>query len=207
MSRRLVLLRHGQTAWNLEGRAQGHTDVELDDTGHRQAATVAPLLASYRPSLLYCSDLARARQSAAYVGKECGLDLVLDARLREFDLGERTGLTMAEYAEQFPAGYADFRAGHVSAVRGGETTEGVATRFGAALSDVLAALGPGETGVVVAHGAALKVGVVLLLGWSADHAAGLQTLANCGWVVLDELHDGGRFRLAAYNVTTSTTPG
>lgn len=215
MSRRLVLLRHGQTDWNAIGRGQGHADVEINDVGHDQAAAMAPSVAAYRPAGLWSSDLARARQTATYVGKECGLEPRLDARFREFDLGGRTGLTMAEYAERFPSEYADFRAGLFTAVPGGETSEQVAGRFGAGLADVITALGPDDTGVVVSHGAALKVAVIALLGWPAALSSGLQGLDNCGWVVLDELDDlnaldgpngrngkePGRFRLAAYNLT------
>lgn len=201
MSRRLVLLRHGQTDWNAIGRGQGHSDVELNGIGHDQAVRVAPAVAAYRPAQVWSSDLARARQTAAYVAKECGLDPVMDTRFREFDLGQRTGLTMDEYADRFPVEYADFRAGHFTAVPGGETATEVVLRFRAGLEDLLAALGAGETGVVVSHGAALKVAVIDLLGWPADLASGLRGLDNCGWVVLDELEDGGRFRLAAYNLT------
>ena len=104
--RRLVLLRHGRTAWNATGRAQGHADVELDEVGHAQAAAVAPWIAGWEPAELWSSDLARARQTAAYVEKETGLVATLDARLREYDVGERTGLTMAEFADQHPDDHA-----------------------------------------------------------------------------------------------------
>ena len=66
-AKHLVLLRHGQTAWNAEGRIQGQLDVEIDETGHAQAAAVAPLLAALRPTTLWSSDSVRARQTAAYV--------------------------------------------------------------------------------------------------------------------------------------------
>ncbi|HEY0952392.1 histidine phosphatase family protein, partial [Nocardioides sp.] len=96
--RRLVLLRHGRTAWNHVLRVQGHTDVGLDDAGHEQAAGVASEVAAMRPSLLWTSDLARAQQTAAPVAAATGLAAVPDARLREFSLGEREGLTHEEYA-------------------------------------------------------------------------------------------------------------
>ena len=67
--RRLVLVRHGQTAWNAEGRAQGHADVGLDDTGRDQAGAMAPVVAETAPDLLLSSDLARARETAAYLDK------------------------------------------------------------------------------------------------------------------------------------------
>ena len=108
-SRRLVLLRHGQTAWNAERRAQGHADVELDDTGRAQAAAVAPYVAAMRPRYVWSSDLARARETGACVAAEAGLELRLDDRLREYHLGERTGLTMAEYAAAHPDEYRAYR--------------------------------------------------------------------------------------------------
>lgn len=206
MSRRLVLLRHGQTDWNAIGRGQGHADVEINDLGHDQASAAAPLVAAYRPSVVWSSDLARARQTASYVGKECGLEPRLDARLREFDLGERTGLTMAQFADAFPNEYAEFVTGQHPAVPGAETTDQVVARFEAALGEVVAALAPGESAVVVAHGAALKVATTALLGWPAALGSGLKGLENCGWVVLDELDDTGRFRLAAWNLTASLAP-
>ena len=67
--RRLVLLRHGQTAWNAARRVQGQLDAELDDTGHRQAAAVASVLAALAPAALWSSDSVRARETAAYVAQ------------------------------------------------------------------------------------------------------------------------------------------
>jgi probable phosphoglycerate mutase len=203
--RRLVLLRHGRTAWNEAGRAQGHADVELDDLGHEQARGVAPYLASLRPDGLWSSDLARARQTAAYVAKETGLTATHDERLREFSVGERQGLTIAEFAARFPAEHAAWVRGDQGVVPGAETTEQVAARMAAALADCLAALGPGGLGVVVTHGASLKVGLVGLLGWPREQAPTLQGLDNCAWVAVEELGHGGRMRLAAYNA--SVRPG
>ena len=78
-------LRHGQTAWNAEGRAQGHADVGLDDVGRNQAEAVAPVVAALDPALLVTSDLARARETAAFLEKETGLTAVEDPRWREYD--------------------------------------------------------------------------------------------------------------------------
>jgi probable phosphoglycerate mutase len=200
-SRSLVLLRHGQTSWNLERRAQGHSDVELDETGHAQAATVAPYIAGMAPALLWSSDLARARQTAEYITKEVPVELRLDPRLREFDLGDRTGLTRTEFAEAYPEEYREFRAGHYDVGPGAEARAEVVARVTACVEEVLAALSPGECGVVVGHGGALKVSVLELLGWSEGMAAGLHALENCGWAVLQDSGVGGRLRLAAWNRT------
>jgi probable phosphoglycerate mutase len=198
--RRLVLVRHGQTAWNAVGRGQGHSDIELDELGHEQSAAAAPFLAGFTPVSLWSSDLQRCRQTTAYLAKETGLDPVFDARLREYDLGARTGLTMEEFASQYPEEYAAFRDGHFEAVPEGESTAQVEERMRAVLGEVLAGLGPGETAVVVTHGAALKVAVVSMLGWPVELSTGLQGLRNSSCAILEEISDGGRLRLAAYNL-------
>ena len=118
----LVLVRHGRTAWNQIDRAQGHADVPLDAIGHEQAAHAARRLAAMRPSRLWSSDLTRATQTAAYVSEVTGLDLVTDDRLREYDLGARSGLTKPEFAERFPREYAAWRDGSESALVPGEET-------------------------------------------------------------------------------------
>ena len=198
--RRLVLLRHGRTAWNAVGRGQGHHDVELDDAGHDQASAAARWVAAYRPSALWSSDLARAGQTTAYVAKETGLEPVYDARLREYHLGDRTGLTMAEFEERFPEAYASFLDGRFEAVPGGEDTAEVRERVHAALTELLGALGAGETALVVSHGGSLRVGIAALLGWTEEQTGSLQGLGNCSWAVLEEVARGGRLRMAGYNL-------
>lgn len=201
--RRLILLRHGQTSWNAVQRGQGHADIELDETGHGQAAAVAPYVAAHRPTLLWSSDLARCRQTTEYVAKESGLDPTYDERLREYDLGQRTGLTIAEFAERFPEEYATFATGGWEAVPGGETVALGRARMLPALTDAVAALEPGETGVVVGHGGTLKAGLVGLLGWPVEQGAQLRGLDNCGWVVLEERPPGGALRMTSYNLTAA----
>lgn len=197
--RRLVLLRHGRTAWNAERRIQGQTDVEIDDTGHAQAAAVAPLLAALGPALLWSSDSARARQTAAYIAKETGLEPTYDARLREYYLADWQGLGHAELVEREPELFARFRTGDFDVVPGGENAVDVAARVVAALRDLLAALAPGELGLVVSHGAAIRDAVPVLLGWPVTERAALHGLDNCGWVELDQVTPDAPLRLRAYN--------
>ncbi|MGH3444871.1 MAG: histidine phosphatase family protein [Nocardioidaceae bacterium] len=204
--RRLILLRHGRTAWNRIERGQGHADVELDDLGHAQAVAAAAYLALLSPTGLWSSDLARTRQTCAYLEKETGLVATYDARLREFDLGARTGLTIAEFAECYPVEHAAW-ARHDDSVRlpGAETTAEVAARIVPALGDVLAALDPGQTGIVVTHGAALKVGLAVLLGWNVEAERSVAGMDNCAWASLAESEYAGRLRLHGYN--ESVRPG
>jgi broad specificity phosphatase PhoE len=203
--KRLILLRHGQTAWNAELRGQGHLDIPLDEIGQLQAKAVAPWMASYSPRLLWRSDLARAAQTAGHVAEATGLTPTYDARLREYDLGERTGLTLNDYAERFPAEYDAYREGRFEAVSGGEDTARVLTRFRPALDEVVAALGADESGVVISHGAALKAALVDFLGWPIESDRTLKGLDNCGWVVLVADRSGpgseAAWRLAGYNLT------
>jgi len=194
-----MLLRHGQTAWNASRRAQGHADVELDDTGHEQAAAVAPHIAGLRPVSLWSSDLARARQTAAYVEKETGLVATLDPRLREYDVGERAGLTMAEFAARFPAEHAQWLSGRYDVVAGAESTADVLARIVPACRELVGSVGPGETAVAVTHGASLKVALVALLGWPPALGDSLRVLDNCAVAVLAEGAPGAPMRLVAYN--------
>jgi broad specificity phosphatase PhoE len=197
--RRLVLLRHGQTAWNAERRAQGHSDVALDDTGRAQAAAVAPYVAAMRPRFVWSSDLARARETGACIAAAAGLELLLDDRLREYHLGERTGITMDEYAAAHPDEYLAYRAGRYDVVPGGETTAQVVARVGDCVTDAFGTLDDGECGVLVGHGAALKVSLLAVLGWPAELAATLEALHNCCWAELRDSGDDGGLRLSAYN--------
>lgn len=197
--RRLVLLRHGRTAWNAERRIQGQLEAELDDTGHGQAASVAPVLAALSPVALWSSDSARARQTASYVAKETGLEPVFDARLREHFLADREGLTHTEYAALAPEEFAEFLRGNYDAVPGAETAAVVADRMVGALRELLAATAPGELAVAVSHGAAIRDAVPVLLGWPVEERAALHGLENCGWVELDQPEAAGPCRLRAYN--------
>jgi glucosyl-3-phosphoglycerate phosphatase len=198
--RTLVLVRHGRTAWNLLGRAQGHTDIALDATGHDQAATLAPVIAAMRPSRLWSSDLARAHETASYLAEACGLPVKTDPGLREYDVGVRSGLTMSDFAERFPERYAAWLLEDESnLVEGEESTEQVRARVVPAMEGCLAELEPGETAVVVTHGACLMVGLMGLLGWPWKLARSLRGMENCGYAVVSEHPLKGGLRLTSYN--------
>jgi broad specificity phosphatase PhoE len=93
---RLLLVRHGETDWNAEGRLQGHTDRPLSDYGRRQALQLADELESEDFEAIYSSDLARARETAEIVGRRLELPVELDPDLREKDWGAWEGLTSVE---------------------------------------------------------------------------------------------------------------
>ena len=205
-ARTLVLVRHGETDWNLSGRAQGHADIPLNATGHAQARAVAQVVAELGPVRLWSSDLARARQTAEAIAETTGLAIESDARLREYDVGERSGLTLEEAAVRFPEEYAAYRAGRsATLVPGEETTEQVRDRVVPALLDCLGGRSAGETGIAVLHGACLRVGLMGVIGWPWEQARALVGIENGAYCVLT--HDAGqdRVRLASYNEKASGT--
>ena len=197
--KRLVLLRHGRTAWNAEGRIQGQLDVEIDETGHAQAAAVAPVLAALHPVVLWSADSPRARQTAAYVPKEAAHEPPYDARLREYFLADWQGRSHADVGEGEAELFTRFRAGDFDAVPGGETTAEVSARMVEALTELLASIEPGEVAIAVSHGAAIRDAVPVLLGWPVGERAALRGLANCGWVELEQAAPGEPLQLRAYN--------
>ena len=204
--RRLVLLRHGRTAWNHSGRAQGHADIALDPVGHAQAGGAAAYLSSLRPVGLWSSDLIRAQETCGYLERLTGLSPKYDARLREFDVGRRQGLTLAELRERFPEEYTGWvSGGRMVPVLGGESDADVAERIVPALEECMSSLGAGELGIAVTHGAAIKVAVIGLLGWPAEAYGSLCALDNCAWATLEERGPHRRVRLVGYN--QSVSPG
>lgn len=108
--RRLWLARHGQTAYNLEGRFQGWLPVPLDETGRRQAGELAEVVARLGPAALVCSDIARAQETAAIVAARVGLEPVVDARFAETETGDWTDRTFAAVIAEDPEGFARFAA-------------------------------------------------------------------------------------------------
>jgi broad specificity phosphatase PhoE len=199
VGRRLLLLRHGRTSWNAAGRAQGHADISLDESGHAQAAAVAPRIAALQPAHLWTSDLLRARETCGYVERATGLSATVDARLREYDVGDRQGMSTAQFEAAYPEAFAAWRAGDdLVHVPGAETGAQVLERLLPALQDCLQSLAENETGVVITHGAALKVGLLGVLGWPQSQAPAMRGIDNCAWVTLTLAADD-RVRLAGYN--------
>lgn len=197
--RRVILLRHGRTAWNAQRRFQGQADPPLDEVGRAQAYDVAGLIAALRPELLVTSDAARAMQTAEIVGAAIQLDPVPEPRLRERGLGHWEGLTREEVAVQYPDEYADWSAGRDVSRRGGETRDEVAVRARAAFDE----LPEVPTTVLVTHSATAMALTNTLLG-IAQHVHPLAPLANCHWseLYLDAAVDGQRraWRLRGHNL-------
>jgi probable phosphoglycerate mutase len=191
---RILAIRHGQTAWNAAARIQGHTDIALDDVGQWQAQRLAAALADEELQAVYSSDLARARQTAAPLAARAGLELRVDAGLRERAFGEFEGLSFAQIEQRWPDQAARWRRRDPQfGARGGEVLRDFRDRVVSALTR-LALAHRGEGIALVTHG-----GVLDLLYREATRVAldapRTWQVANAGINRL--LHaDEGRVRLA-----------
>jgi probable phosphoglycerate mutase len=107
---RLCLVRHGETAWNAEGRVQGQLDVPLSEVGLSQAAAVSRILGKESFDAIYSSDLVRVRQTAEPSAQILKKEPILEKALRERHYGVFQGMTYADAKEKQPEGYARFRA-------------------------------------------------------------------------------------------------
>ena len=203
-ARRIVVWRHGQTAFNAQRRYQGHLDIELDDAGRAQAARSARVLAGLAPSAIVSSDLVRARETAAALAALTGLEVAIDKRLREIDVGVWQGLTFDEVAARFPAEVAVWRDGGEGRRGGGETLVEVGERVSAAVHEALRTVPDGGTLVVTTHGASGRALVASLLGLPGSSWGALGSLANCSWSIVGE--NGRGWRLWEHNAGTLPEP-
>lgn len=170
-----LLVRHGQTDWNLERRVQGHADRPLNETGRAQAHALADELDGTTIDAVYSSDLARALETARILGRRLGLPVAVTPDLREKHFGTWEGLTDQEVLSRFPHA----REGPWG---DGETTDEMTERVVAGLRRIAAAH-PGGQVLVVAHGGPLRA---LLRHSEADHDGPIE---NCH-VVRIRLEDG-----------------
>jgi broad specificity phosphatase PhoE len=168
---RLLLVRHGETDWNADGRLQGQTDRPLSDFGRTQAHKLAEELAAEKLEAIYSSDLARARETAEIVAGHFGLPVSFDPDLREKDWGTWEGLTAVERDR-------------VEFV--GESTEAHEKRILRALRRISEAHPDGGSVLVVTHGGSMRRVQTAALGMA------LPVVENCGrWLCA---YEDGDFR-------------
>jgi probable phosphoglycerate mutase len=166
----LLLVRHGETDWNAEGKLQGHTDRPLNAYGRRQAQTLADRFAGEPIDALYASDLSRARETAEILGAKLGLAVAVDPDLREKNWGNWEGLTSDE---------------RLNVVYEGETSADHRERTLRAVQRIVQRH-PGKRIVVVTHGGSLRRLQAFVSGFASP------VIENCAvWVVA---HEDGRFR-------------
>lgn len=151
------MVRHGETAWNAEGRVQGQLDIPLSRVGLAQAHAVAGVLSGQSYAALFCSDLVRVQQTARPLAERLGLAVQLDPRLRERHYGVFQGLTYAEARERLPEDYARFKAKLPDYSFGdGESLRAFSARCIACVGE-LASRHPGEALLLFTHGGVLEM--------------------------------------------------
>jgi len=151
----LIVIRHGETAWNREKRMQGTTDTLLSDIGRAQAQALGRRLAEREFDGLYSSDLSRARDTARAIAERTGCELVTDPRLQERRFGIFEGLTHAEIASRYPDELARFQSRDPDwTVPGGESAAAFMRRCLGCLEELAGRHRRREI-VVVTHGLVL----------------------------------------------------
>jgi probable phosphoglycerate mutase len=166
----LALVRHGETAWNVEGRIQGHTDIALNDLGVAQADAVGKRLARERFDAVYSSDLIRAFHTARPAVPDPSRTIIKDRRLRERHLGVLQGLTGEEAMAGQPAAWRAFKSRDADLeLAGGESLGEFSRRVVEFVEDILGKHA-GSRVLVVTHGGVLDA--------AYRHAAGMPLSAS-----------------------------
>ncbi|RAL47586.1 hypothetical protein DM860_011324 [Cuscuta australis] len=191
----IIVIRHGETEWNKEGRIQGHLDVELNEIGREQARAVADRL-SREPkiSAVYSSDLKRALETAETIAQSCGgLEVAKDPGLRERHLGEIQGLLYSEVSKSKTNAKA-YRAmvshrDDAEIPGGGESLDQLRQRCASSLKRI-AKSHRGERVVVVSHGGTIRA-LFRLASATNGHAVGKILNTSVSIFHFSEDDDGG----------------
>jgi probable phosphoglycerate mutase len=175
----IVLVRHGETDWNVEERFQGHADPPLNARGREQARVLAARMAGEHVDVIYTSPLRRARETAEILAEALGATVVSHDGLREVDVGEWQGLTRGDIEERFPEAFARWRE-YGPGWEHGETYEQMADRVLAAMREIASAQQSGRV-VVVTHGGPVRAIAASADGIShAESRRRTRVIDNCG---------------------------
>lgn len=196
---RLLIVRHGETPWNVEGRLQGHADIDISEKGRQQAREVAKRLAETPIDVAYSSDLARARHTAEIVLDQRGVPLHSTEGLRERFYGVFEGLTVAERQAQYPNEFAASLIKNLEfAAPGGESARGTLERMARVMGEIKERH-LNETVLIVGHGGSLRSAIIALMELPAD-ATWRFVMGNCALTVIDTYWDNAVLQL--YNDTS-----
>jgi len=163
----LLLVRHGETEWNVQRRYQGQSDIPLSELGVRQAEFIAKRLAGQTIDAIYASDLERAWETASIIANQCNLEVFSEPRLRELKFGILEGLTFEEAEEQYPEMIAAWLEDFNNTPEGAETIDLFNTRVVSLLDD-LRGKHDEQVVLLVGHGGSLSETLRILLGLSRE---------------------------------------
>lgn len=166
---RIILVRHGETEWNVEQRFRGHHDIPLNETGIAEARALSRRLAEEPAVAIYSSRLQRAFRTAEIIAEPHGLTPTRDDSLANINYGELEGLTMMEVAERFPEMYHTLlRTPQLVRFPHGDTLDDLTTR-GMAGIHALIARHEGQTIIAVSHQVITRVLLCAMLGLDNSH--------------------------------------
>ena len=181
---RLLLVRHGETPWNAEGRIQGHSDVELSEKGKRQAELIAERLAGVHIDAAYSSDLIRCQDTAKAILAKHDVPLQATPDLRERFYGVFEGLTVPERQSRYPEMFAASVVNDLDfAPTDGETPRETIRRMTPVI-DGIRRRHADETALIVGHGGSLRSAVIALMELP-DESTWRFVMANCSLSVFD----------------------
>jgi broad specificity phosphatase PhoE len=166
---RIILVRHGQTGWNKQEKFRGWVDIDLDDTGRRQAKAAASRVSQWNVTSIYSSPLKRALTTARALADIAGLEVVPADGITDMNFGVWQGMSIADVEKRYPEQFDQWchRPERLE-IPDGETLEGVRKRAVATIEE-LAAKHEGETIAVVTHRVVCRVLLCHLLGLDNSH--------------------------------------
>jgi len=185
---RLFIVRHGETAWNADGKIQGHTDVPLTEVGIEQARQAAERLRTEKIDAVYSSDLKRASVTGEAIALVHGVSVTTTPLLREANLGIWQGLSLKEVAEKYPTEHAAYKKDSIAnRPPGAEKLEDVIARCRQFLDDILEKH-PSDSIAVTCHGGSVRGIIAAAFGLGPEIYRRIR-LDNGGITIL-EITDG-----------------
>ena len=198
----IVLIRHGETEWNVADIFRGRTDIELNETGLRQAKLLAEYLGNVKMDAIYSSPLKRASKTAEIIASYHKLDIDIDPGLSDFNFGKWQGLSHQEVKDKYKELYTGW-INHPDRVKmpAGESLDDVRKRTMGVVTTVIARYR--GTVVLVSHRVVNKVLICALLGLDNSHFWNIK-LDTCG--ITTFTYENERFILTKHNDTSYLKP-
>jgi len=195
---KIILARHGETEWNVEEVFRGRADVELNETGIKQAELLAEYLSDIKLDAIYSSPLKRARKTAETIASYHKLNVRIAPGLIDLDFGKWQGLCLQKVRKRYKELYTEW-VNHPEKVKlpEGESLSDVKERAIAVIDNVVAKYK--EAAVLVSHRVVSKVLICALLGLDNSHFWSIKQ-DTCG--ISAFIYENGRFILAEHNNTS-----
>ena len=198
---KVILVRHGKTVWNAEGRYQGKMDIPLNEEGKEQARRAGEALKDFPVKAVFSSPLSRCRDTAQEIAKHHGIEVQVKEGFKEIDHGEWEGMLASEVEERYPELLKLWRTKPAEVqMPGGESLKDVYDRAVKAFEEVVSQFSPEDLIVIVGHDATNKVLMCHLLGVDLNKFWAFKQ-ANCGITVLEYEPETGHVVVHVANAT------